>query len=60
VPRTNASPSDLGAQPYPGRPRLRRRLGIGAVTPREVERLQDLHDLLVSLHRQTLAAGIRS
>jgi hypothetical protein len=29
----------------------------GAVTPGEVVRLQNLHDLLAPLHRQTLAAG---
>jgi hypothetical protein len=29
----------------------------GTVTRREIERLQDLHDLLISLHQQTLAAG---
>jgi hypothetical protein len=32
-------------------------LAGGAVTPREIERLKDLHDLLVSLHRQTLATA---
>jgi hypothetical protein len=33
-------------------------LGRRAVTPGEVVRLQNLHDLLAPLHRQTIAAGL--
>jgi hypothetical protein len=33
-------------------------LGRRTITAREVERLQNLHDLLAPFHRQTLAAGL--
>jgi hypothetical protein len=61
-------PMLTGHRRLPGRPQRHipghgvvvtpRQLAGGAVTAREIERLQDLHNLLVSLHRQTIPTGL--